>query len=405
MSTQPVFQVRGLNVTTTSFANEADFRAALAGPLSWGVNTLIIDLMLEQDGIHASTIRYSTDPYASFQRTQEVVRVARDMGFKVWIKPITFTAKTGQEAYEWNRIAPDNPAQWFDNYADLLNKSLAALQKHGIEAVLLGNELNTLVTQDVYAAYWKDLISQLRQVYPGQIGYNATAFSRPAGLQDEYSAVTFLDQLDLLGLSTYPQLYASTNPTAQDMLAGWSRNANAGANIIDGLRQFIQAHPSLKLALTEFGAPALDGGTYALAQLGFNVETPAAWVRDLSEQSLFFETGFQVLSREFGDQLMGMFPFRWGGNTYQGHVDTDPNRGIYTLDLQGKPAADVISAWYSGQVATTGTEVMGRQGHDRLGTGFYDDTLRGAVAMTPCWAGRAMTCCMAMDSHRRNRQR
>jgi hypothetical protein len=392
MSKNPVFEVRGLNVTTTSFVGEAEFRSALAGPRSWGVNTLIFDLLLEQDGTEASNVRPMSGLYGSTDRLIEIVKVARAMGFEIWIKPIVFTTAQeihqGTSAYQWSSIAPRDASTWFESYGSSIKNVLRQLEPYGIDSILLGNELANLTTSSIYQDYWSTLISDFKEVFSGHIGYNASAFGAPVGSSDEYSSVTFLDKIDFLGISIYPQLYSNKTPSAEEMQDGWFRTANGEKNIVRELRDFFTLHPNLNLAVTEFSSAASDGGNFSFAKLGFDAESPGALIRDLEEQRLFYEVGFQVLSREFGDQIKGIFPFRWGANTFQGFLDVPPDQGIYTFDLQGKPAAEVIASWYRGDKNSNGTKISGRFGADSLAGGFYDDSIFGGRGNDTLIGGR-----------------
>jgi len=196
-------------------------------------------------------------------------------------------------------------------------------------------------------------------------------------LPEEFADMVFLDALDFIGLSSYPQLYETLSPGAADMEAGWRNSVNGGIDIVASLRAFMSAHPGLGVAFTELGSPASDGGNMTNVRAAYDANDPATWVRDLQEQALFFDVAMAVLGREFGDRLIGVFPFRWGSTTQFGHLDESPSRPIYTWDLQGKPAADVIAAWYRGERATHGALVDGTPGADRIGGGFYDDVVRG----------------------------
>jgi serralysin len=378
MSSNPLFEIRALNVATTSFLNDSDFRTALAAPKQWGVNTLIIDLLLQQANTTASQVEFQNDQYASINNTESIARIATEMGYKVWIKPIVFTRSNyskelGTAAFQWWEIKPENKEQWFSSYTAKVREAFQILNKYPIDAFLLGNELGTLSRSDNYDSLWDKFISEVRTFYSGKIGYNAVAFSA----ENEYVDVTFLDKLDFIGLSTYPQLYSSLTPTKTDIENGWFKNINKNENIILSLRNFMQKNPNLDIMISELGSPATDGGNARLYQLNFDTENTNAWIRDLQEQALFFDVAFELLSREFGDSIMGVAPYRWGGNTLFGHLDVDPNRGIYSWELQGKPAANVIAAWFSGERSTLGSNAKGKVGADLIATGFYDDFVSG----------------------------
>jgi len=377
---EPVFTVRGYNTTVYHWRSEPDLRAAMAPLLAGGTNTLIVDIGFRQDSITASRVEIEDGEFSSLGILEEVVRVVRDMGFSVWIKPVLFTGGSGlpgTDAYQWSAIMPGDPQAWFDSYGEALRTVLARVQPYGIDALLLGNELTRVATTDAFADFWRAMIADVRAVFDGAVGYNATAYSRPAGLPEEFVDTVFLDALDFIGLSSYPQLYTTRTPTREEMEAGWRSSVNGGIDIVEALRAFMSAHPDLKVAFTELGSPAADGGNWTNVLAGYFAGHPLMLTRDLDEQALYFDVAMQTLSREFGDRLLGVFPFRWGSTTQFGHEDVAPSREIYTWDLQGKPAADVIAGWYRGERSADGVHVSGTAGADHTGGGFYDDTVRG----------------------------
>ena len=341
--TQPSFAVRGMNTTIYHWRGEADYRAAMAPLIAGGTTTLIVDIGFAQDSIASSQVRVENGEFGSLVILEDLVRVSRDMGFDVWIKPVLFTggAGTTPHRYQWAALMPDDPDAWFASYGAALHEMLVRVAPYGISAVLLGNELTRVATEQAFAPHWLDLIADVRSWFDGSVGYNSVAFSRPAGLPEEFAGTVFLDALDFIGLSSYPQLYETLSPTAADVEAGWRGTVNGGIDIIASLRAFMSAHP------------------------------------DLDEQALFFDVAMAALGREFGDRLIGVFPFRWGSTTQFGHLDESPARPIYTWDLQGKPAADGSAAWYRGERETHGALVDGTPGADRIGGGFFDDVVRG----------------------------
>ena len=109
---EPVFTVRGYNTTVYHWRSEPDLRAAMAPLLAGGTNTLIVDIGFRQDSITASRVEIEDGEFSSLGILEELVRVVRDMGFSVWIKPVLFTGGSGlpgTDAYQWSAIMPDDP--------------------------------------------------------------------------------------------------------------------------------------------------------------------------------------------------------------------------------------------------------------------------------------------------------
>src|SRR5207253_3061449 len=59
-----------------------------------------------------------------------------------------------------------------------------------------------LAWADGETASWKDLIARVRSVFPGKLAYSAN--------WDDYEAVTFWEEIDLLGVTGYNELASAS---------------------------------------------------------------------------------------------------------------------------------------------------------------------------------------------------
>ena len=389
--TAPVFEVRGFNVSGFSWQGPVNgpqaFREALAPALEMGVNTLIFDLGLQQPNLTASTVSTISQDgsggrfaYDTLEVAAGMTATARAMGFDVWIKPIVLIgglASTEPSAYTWWAIDPDSPDDWFASYRQQLMEIVSVIEPLGAEGLLLGNELMSMTGDPAYRDDWLALIDAIRPHFSGRIGYNASGLSQGGVYPDEVSRVSFLDALDFIGISAYPRLYTGTTPTREQMQAGWYADVYGQDDLVAGVRQLVAANPHLDVYFTELGSPSTDGGNVMLYDiLGSANNDPRYLVRDLEEQRLFFDVSLELLSRELGGEIGGVFPYNWSASTlFMKNPGQFPE--IWTWSLEGKPAAETIGQWYSGLRSAPGVALEGSLRNDVLGGGFYDDTVAG----------------------------
>src|SRR5260370_330038 len=110
-------------------------------------------------------------------------------------------------------LAPADIGAFFASYKAEIVHLASIAQAGGVATFAVGNEMSSL-SGSQYRSYWTDLISAFREVYHGELTYAAAT--------DEASKVSFWDQLDTIGVNTYPPLTSSNTPTVQDLVHAWS---------------------------------------------------------------------------------------------------------------------------------------------------------------------------------------
>ena len=150
---------------------------------------------------------------------------------------------------------------------------------------------------------------------------------------DHFRPVQFWDAVDVIGLTAYWELTKDLNATTATLTAAWTPGHQRPRGVESWLR-------SVRLVITEVGYPSLDGG----AAWPWD-ETRAARV-DLEEQ----RRAYLAFIRRFAGQpwLQGVYWWNWFG--FGGDRDTN-----YTP--RGKPAADLIRAWYRPAIQSTRTSM------------------------------------------------
>ena len=125
--------------------------------------------------------------------------------FKAAISPLDGTGSM--------KLSPADIGAFFASYKAEIVHLAEVAQQGGVDTFVIGNEMSSL-TGNAYRDYWTDIISSVRQVFRGDLTYSAAT--------DEALHVSFWDQLDIIGVNTYPPLTSSTTPIRRDTRRGSS---------------------------------------------------------------------------------------------------------------------------------------------------------------------------------------
>jgi hypothetical protein len=169
-----------------------------------------------QDNFNSTVIDYDSAYTPSDDSLVHIISFAHQLGLKVMLKPHVdllndpghWRGQIGQNFSEtgWQ--------QWFGSYRQFILHYAVMAAENGVEQFCIGCELDSTVGK---AQNWRQIISEIRQVYPGSLVYaDDQVESRP-------EAVTFWDALDLIGQDLYPVLTSKTNPSVSDLCYGWRR--------------------------------------------------------------------------------------------------------------------------------------------------------------------------------------
>ena len=249
--------------------------------------------------------------------------------FKAAISPLNGTPTSS--------MAPADVSAFFASYkAEIVHLATIA-QAGGVATFAIGNEMSSLSGQQ-YRGYWTDLISAVRHVYHGELTYAAAT--------DEASKVSFWDQLDTIGVNTYPPLTTSTHPTVQDLVNAWNQlptnpyyaAAFEHKSPVDFLHALSQQYGKPVL-MTEMGYRSIDGTAIQ----------PGSWtsngVPDPNAQADAYKAFFQVWTAQGGSWMKGVELWQWDLN----------NRYTSTgYSVMGKPAEAIVSQYFHGNGAAAG---------------------------------------------------
>jgi len=288
------------------------FRQNLNEMQNLGVDS--VSLIVPKVQKDVSSIGFYDDPWItpSDESLRLAIREAHRRGMRVFLLPIVYleVLKEG----EWRgTLAPGDWDAWFRTYEAMITHYARMAGEERVEYFSAGSEL---CSSEKMRERWERVIRKIRSVYPGPITYSAN--------WDHLNPVSFGERLDFLGMNAYYEVGKETGPEVNAMVARWKV-------IQKGIRSWRRANGDKPVVITEIGYPSRTGASVDPWNY-FGEGDPAP-----QEQRKCFEAFFQAWKGE--TMLAGVYFYLWSGNG--GPQDRD-----YTP--RGKPAQDVIQAWYAG---------------------------------------------------------
>jgi Ca2+-binding RTX toxin-like protein len=259
-------------------------------------------------------------------------------------------------------LAPSDAASFFASYkAEIVHLATIA-QQAGVETFVIGNEMGSL-TGSQYRAYWADIIGAIRQVYQGELTYAAAT--------DEAWRVSFWDQIDTIGVNTYPPLTSSTTPTVQDLIHAWNEVPfNPYYAAAFGYKSPVDFLHSLSLQydkpvlMTEVGYRSIDGTAIS----------PGSWTTsptaNESAQADAYNAFFQVWTAKGGSWFKGVELWQWDLNNQYNSTG---------YSVMEKSAEALVSEHFHGQGTVPGLTINGSSVADVIDLGSGNDVINGGL--------------------------
>jgi hypothetical protein len=299
--------------------------------------------------------------------------------FKAAISPLDGTGVAS--------LSPTDIGAFFASYKAEIVHLASIAQAGGASTFAIGNEMSSL-TGAAYRSYWTDIISSVRQVYHGELTYSAAT--------DEAIKVSFWDQVDVIGVNTYPPLTASTTPTVQDLIHAWTEvpyNPYYAAAFdykspVDFLHSLSETYGK-QVLMTEVGYRSMDGT--AIRPGSWTANAPA----DTAEQADAYNAFFQVWSAHGGQWMKGVELWQWDLNGQYNDTGYSP---------MGKPAAAIVAQYFHGQGASLDLHVGGSavadvidlgRGNHIIDAGLGNDVIHGGDGDDIIIAGPSTTARLA----------
>lgn len=229
-------------------------------------------------------------------------------------------ALNGQWRGDFN---PSNPAAWFQSYTQFILHYAQIAQEEGVELYCMGTEFKT-ISGAANRDRWVAVINAINGVYGGPLTYAANA-TFPA---DEFTSVSFWDQIDIIGLDGYFTLTDQNNPTLAQLISAWTSN-RFGENIVAAVQNFASSRQK-PVIFTEIGYKSTDGTNREPWNFGLSGAV------DTAEQRDCYEAAFTVWSQQ-SSWMRGFFWWAWPV------PPPAANDGDY--NPRSKPAETVLRAW------------------------------------------------------------
>jgi hypothetical protein len=277
-----------------------------------GADTVQFVVDTRQENGHSGRIYLDMRMTPTPEQLMGLIHHAKDKGLRVTLMPIVLL--DAPEGDEWRgRISPPTWPGWFDSYRDMMNQFAWISEASHVDLLVIGSEL---ISSEEHADEWTRVIKEVRKVYHGRLTYSSN--------WDHYRAISFWDQLDLIGMNSYWKLGEDHNVTPEEIQKRWK-------DIQDDLLPFVKK-VGKPLVFLEVGW--CDIANAASASWDYTQDQEPI---DLDLQKRLYEGFFHAW---YGNPNLGGFSI-WEWPPGEGGPD---DRG-YTP--RGKPAEDVLKEWFA----------------------------------------------------------
>jgi predicted small secreted protein len=245
---------------------------------------------------------------------EKTAKAFHDKKIKIMLKPQIWIG--GGEFT--GHIAMASDKNWISlerNYENFILFYAKIAENTNCEIFCIGTELNSFVV--ARPEFWKKLISKVRVVYKGEITY--------AENWDTFDKVSFLANLDYIGVDAYFPLCDKKTATIKELVTAWKPYKAS-------LKSLSEKH-NKKVIFTEFGYQSKD----------FTTKEPWKHDEKLTVNLVAQQNALAVILANFWKEswFAGGFLWKWydNHNLVGGIDDTD-----YTV--QNKPAEKVLTKFY-----------------------------------------------------------
>ncbi|MFT7544045.1 MAG: hypothetical protein ACI8YO_000820 [Gammaproteobacteria bacterium] len=252
----------------------------------------------------------------SIDGIKRLIKEAKDNGFKLMLKPHFI-----MEDLNWVGdfdLSNKNWIVWEENYTNYILTLAQMAEKYNVEILCVGTEFKNSVNER--PEYWKQLISDVREVYSGKLTYAAN--------WDNYYNIKFWADLDFIGLDAYFPLSPKLEPILEELEKSWgSIVKKIGKIAVDNDKQVI---------FTEYGYRSIDGACWEQWRIE---SVPSDELVNLEAQTI----GYQALYNSVWDSnwMAGGFIWKWYPDDKS--VDGDAHSNY---SPQNKPAEDIVKEVY-----------------------------------------------------------
>ncbi|MCL6457240.1 MAG: 1,4-beta-xylanase [Gorillibacterium sp.] len=273
-----------------------------------GINWVTLAFGVQQAHPQATIIPFREAPTVEDDEVRAAIHQAQALGLKVCLKPVVNCANGTWRAHInfFDQEVPGEPswAQWFASYREFMLHYAVIAREEGCELLCIGCEM---VQTDKRELEWRELIRQVREVYPGPITYNCDKYQE--------DRVKWWDAVDIISSSGY-------YPIGQ-----WEEQ-------LDRIEQVVRKFDK-PFFFMETGCPSRDGSG----------AMPNDWTLvggpNETEQDLFYQSMFTACIKR--DWVQGYMLWDWPTNLYPLEAASSDNGYL----IYGKKAEKRVKDYYT----------------------------------------------------------
>jgi hypothetical protein len=370
----PGFDYRAINITGWTAQTWSDHTLvdkALEYIKAQGGNLAVVDwgVKFADDGSMIPLTSASSITPATAD-LEYLIDKAHALGLQVFLKPHVANLDGVNRNSANTSLSTFSVDKYFPAWSSYLDSLGDMAKRKGVEGIVFGTE-NNLLDSD-FRPQWASLISSLRSHFSGLLSYDAM-FSMYANGKDA-GEVVFWDLVDIIGVSLYVPLASSGDPTIAQMEAAWTNNPVGDIGNV---------YTYLKSLNDKFGKPvmALEGGYQsingAVTPDRLNEQPNDGQTINNALQADALRVYLSMLERYSGDWFKGVSLWQVTPELMRPSLETSIYN-THEFTFYGKPAADVVKAFFTGAQTYTDTTFHG---------GWRGDTIDAGPAADTIWAG------------------
>ncbi len=251
----------------------------------------------------------------SFAGVKAQIEQAHEIGLKVMLKPQVWM-RGGVWIGDYDLQEETDWKIWEEDYRKYILSFARIADSTKVEMICIGTEYRMAAKKR--PEFWKSLIKEIRTFYNGKLTYGAN--------WDDFEQVTFWNELDYIGFSSYFPLSEKYEPQVDELVKLWNP-------IKQKLREYSKKHKK-QILFTEFGYRSIDEPAWKSWEIEWQKMKP-----NQQAQANAYEAFFQTFWKE--NWIAGGFLWKWHVNDarYGGPDDSD-------WTPQNKLAEKVIANWY-----------------------------------------------------------
>ena len=176
-----------------------------------GSDTVLLVIDTRQENGKSSKIYLDFRMTPTVEQLGELVDYAKTKKLRVILMPIVLL--DNPVGGEWRgTIHPDSWNDWWDSYRDMMQVFSSIAEVHHADMLVVGSEL---VSTEANTEQWTKTINLVRSNFKGKLTYSSN--------WDHYEAVTFWDQLDMVGMNSYWKMGDNRDVTIEQVKGNWKK--------------------------------------------------------------------------------------------------------------------------------------------------------------------------------------